>query len=136
MPLLLLKVPIILLVLFMAYAILVRTNTAWVLNRFMVLGAGLGVAMFLLISDIVRVCKHKGPGYVTYGDEDHDDYTEKVSESDYKSHHLVNDGFLLLVTIAAWIEGARRATARELEHNRPNQTLHPTADHSLPPKMP
>ena len=108
-----LTVVIILATLIVTYVILVRTNRAWVLNRLMLLGAGLGVAMFFLISDIVRVSKHKGPGYVTYGDEDHDDIVEKVSESEYKRHHLGMDGFLLLLIVLAWIEGAKRAASSE-----------------------
>lgn len=61
------KAAIVLAVLFLGYAVIIRTNSNWVLNRFMLLGAGLGIAIFFLISDIVRVSKHRGPGYVTYG---------------------------------------------------------------------
>jgi hypothetical protein len=113
-----LKIGIVLVAVLIAYIILVRTRTDWVLNRFMLLGAALGIAMFFLISDIVRVVHHKGPGYVTYGGEDTDEYTEKVSETDYKRHHLVNDGLLLVFSVLAWIEGAKRLTAHKLEHQK------------------
>ena len=108
-----LTVAIILASVIVTYVILVRTNTAWVLNRFMLLGAALGIAIFSLVSDIVRVAKHRGPGYVTYGDEDHDDYTEKVSESEYKRHHFFYEGLVLVFIVSAWIEGARRAASSE-----------------------
>jgi hypothetical protein len=111
----LLKIGIILVAVLIAYVILVRTRTDWVLNRFMLVAAGLGIAMFFLISDIVRVLHHKGPGYVTYGGEDTDDYTAKVSESKYRRHHLANDGLLLVFSILAWVEEAKRLRAREVE---------------------
>jgi hypothetical protein len=123
-----LKVAIILAAVIGTYVILVRTSTAWVLNRFMLLGAGLGIAMFFLVSDIVRVAKHRGPGYVTYGEDDED--VEKVPESEYKRHHLFNDGFLLVFSLLAWIEGARRAASSELPPKRPNQAMQRTAGRS------
>jgi hypothetical protein len=126
----LLKIGIVLVAILIGYVILVRTRTDWVLNRFMLLGAGLGIVMFFLVSDIVRVVRHKGPGYVTYGGEDTDEYTEKVSETEYKRHHLVYDGLLLVFSVLAWIEGAKRLTAHELQRQRPNQALQPTAGRS------
>lgn len=87
----------------------------------MLLAAGLGIAIFFLISDIVRVLHHKGPGYVLYGGEDTDYYTEKVSDSEYKRHHLVEDGLLLMFSFWAWVEGARRLAAHELERKGPNR---------------
>lgn len=116
----LLKIGVVLVAVLIAYFILVRTRTDWVLNRFMLLGAALGIAMFFLISDVVRVVRHKGPGYVTYGGEDTDDYTEKVSETEYKRHHLVNDALLLVFSVWAWIEGAKRLTANDRERKKPN----------------
>ncbi len=92
------------------YVVLVRTNTVWLLNRLMLWGAGLGLVIFFLVSDIVRVAKHKGPGYVSYGEEDD---VENVSETEYKRHHLVSNGFLLLLAILAWIEVAKRASPRK-----------------------
>lgn len=118
-----LKVAIILAAVLGFCVILIRTSTAWVLNRFMLLGAGLGIVMFLLVSDIVRVAKHTGPGYVTYGEDDED--VEKVHESEYKRHHLFNDGFLLVFTVLAWIEGARRAASSELPPKKPNDAMMP-----------
>ena len=126
----LLKIGVILVVVLLAYVILVRTRTDWVLNRFMLLGAGLGIAIYFLTSDIVRVLHHKGPGYVTYGGEETDEYTEKVSETEYKRHHFFYDGFLLVLTVLVWIEAARRAASSELSERRPNQPLQPTAGRS------
>ena len=126
----LLKIPIVLVAVLIAYVILVRTRTDWVLNRFMLLGAALGVAMFFLVSDIVRVVHHKGPGYVTYGGEATDEFTEKESEGEHKRRHLGIDGLLLVFSLLAWIEGAKRLTAQESERKRPNQAPQPTADRS------
>jgi hypothetical protein len=125
----LLKISIILVAVLIAYFILVRTRTDWVLNRFMLLAAGLGIVMFFLISDIVRVLHHRGPGYVTYGGEDTDDYTEKVSDREYKRHHLFDDGLLLVFSVLAWVEGARRLAAHDSESKGPNQSQ-PTAGRS------
>lgn len=48
------------------------------------------------------------------GGEDVDDFTVKVPESQYKRHYLVQEGFLLLVAVLVWVEGARRANSSEI----------------------
>lgn len=93
----------------------------WLFNGFMLWGAVLGWLIVSSAVNIIDTARHNGSGVVHYSDGEHSpEWSEKVSESQYKRHNYLISGIMLSLGVFLWVTVAR--TAR-------NQTAPRTHDH-------
>lgn len=82
----------------------------WFFNSLMLWGAGLGWIIGLFAAGLQDTIRHKGPGVVHYGDgERSPEWSEEVSESQYKRHAYVSNGFMLGLGLMFWFIVAKSA---------------------------
>lgn len=76
----------------------------------MIWGAILGWLIVTSACHLLDTARHKGPGVVHYGDgERSPEWSEKVSESQFKRHNYAMGGMMLLVGLGLWFYVARAA---------------------------
>jgi hypothetical protein len=86
------------------------TNSGWLFNRWMLLGAVIGFFIGFSVDGLVNTANHRGPGFVSYGGAgdsegrypDTPEFSAKVSESQYKREYFVNYGIMLGIGVFAW----------------------------------
>lgn len=82
----------------------------WLFNSHMLWGAVLGLLIVSSAVHLLDTARHKGPGVVHYGDgERSSEWSEKVSESQYKRHNYVMSGMMLCLGLVVWFVVARAA---------------------------
>lgn len=79
-------------------------NLKWLINTKMLQGALAGVLMFCGAEQLQDTWRHRGPGYVTYGEPDRD---VEVAEDEYKRDGYASGFVLLGVGIFFWVFYAR-----------------------------
>ncbi len=106
----------------MAHLVLVRRSSRivkWIFNSYMIWGAVLG---WLITSSVVRLLdteSHKGSGVVHYGDgERSPEWSERVSEREYKRHNDVMGGMMLLLGCGLWYYVARAGRDEATKQDR------------------
>jgi hypothetical protein len=105
------------------FALLVRTNSTWLFNRWMLWGAGLSFIIGSLVVSLVNTANHHGPGIRHYGGDQpgtdgaisSPEFDAEVSESQYKRETFGENGLMLGITVLVWCvvaQKARNETAR------------------------
>ncbi len=88
----------------------------WAFNGLMLWGAGIGLLFWLSLVGLQETIRHKGPGIVHHGDgERGPEWSERVSESQYKRHNYAKSGMMLAIGLVLWYfvaKSARDATVK------------------------
>ncbi len=107
------------------FAILVRTNSLWLVNRLMSAGAVIGFFIGASVVNLVSTANHRGTGIVRYGGggdqeglhPDAPEFDAEVSESQYKREKFVENGIMLGIALLAWWGVAKTARNETVKEN-------------------